>query len=89
MTPPQDPQGAGQNKCTVAHPIYVSNSHAKFGWISLKGLGGNSIIDRQMDGQMDGWTDGGKYDIAFAFFKKKRGDTKCNNYHMHLNILFF
>ena len=41
-----------------------------------------------MERQMDGRTDGGDYNIAFAFLKK-RGDTKCNNYHMHLSILFF
>ena len=46
----------------VARPIYVSNSHIKFGWISLNGLGGDSITD--------GRTDVGDYYI------KKRGDYK-------------
>ena len=29
----------------VAHPIHVSNSHTKFGWISSNGLGGDSVTD--------------------------------------------
>ena len=39
------PQGAGPKKCAVAHPIHVSNSHTKFGWISSNGLGGDSVTD--------------------------------------------
>ena len=39
------PQVAGQKKCAVAHPIHVSNSHTKFGWISSNGLGGDSVTD--------------------------------------------
>ena len=37
--------GAEQTKCAVAHPIHVSNTHTKFGWISSIGLGGDSVID--------------------------------------------
>ena len=62
LTPPQ---GAGQKYYAVTRPIHVSNSHTKFGWISSNNLGGDSITDRQ--------TDGGDYNIPFAF-KKKRGD---------------
>ena len=53
----------------VASPIYVSNSHTKFGWISSNCLGGDSI--------MDGWIDRRTYGIAnnifFVFFKKSMG----------------
>ena len=52
------PQGAGPKKCAVAHPIHVSNSHTKFGWISSNGLGGDSM------------TDGGDCNIPDAFLKK-------------------
>ena len=34
-------------KCAVAQPIYVSNSHTNFGWISSNGLGGDSVTDRR------------------------------------------
>ena len=54
LIPPQGPKGQGQNKCAVACPIHVSNTHTKFGWISSNGLGGDSIMDRQVDGQTDG-----------------------------------
>ena len=57
LAPPQGPRGRGQKKCTVAHPIHVSNSHTKFGWISSNGLGGNSM------------TDGGDCNIPDAFLK--------------------
>ena len=67
LTPPQGPRGRGQKKFDIARPIHVSNSHTKFGWISSNGLGGDSITDRQ--------TDGGDYNIPFAFLKK-RGDNK-------------
>ena len=30
---------------TNANPIYVSNSHTKFGWISFNGKGEDSIMD--------------------------------------------
>ena len=44
--PSPGPQGAGPKKnCAVAHPIHVSNSHTKFGWISSNGLGGDSVTD--------------------------------------------
>ena len=42
---------AGQKKCAAAHPIHVNKSHTKFGGISSNGLGGDSVIDGQMDGQ--------------------------------------
>ena len=64
------PQEVGQKKCAVAHPIHVSNSHTKFGWISSNGLG-----DSVTDGRMDGRTDGGDCNIPDAFLKK-RGDNK-------------
>ena len=38
---------------SVARPIYVSNKHAKFVWISSNGLGGDSITERRMVGQTD------------------------------------
>ena len=63
LAPPQGPRGRGQKKCAVAHPIHVSNSHTKFGWISSNGLGGDSV------------TDGGDCNIPDAFLKK-RGDKK-------------
>ena len=37
------------------------------------GLGGDSITDRRPDGRTDRQTDGGDYNIPFAFLKK-RGD---------------
>ena len=43
----------GPKKCAVAHPIHVSNSHTKFGWISSNGLGGDSVTDGQTDGQTE------------------------------------
>ena len=48
FNPPQGPQGLGQ-KYAVARPIYVSNSHTKFGWILSIGLGADSITDRRTD----------------------------------------
>ena len=46
LIPPKGPRGVGGgwrgNFLSVAHPIYVSNSHTKFSWI-LVGLGGDSI----------------------------------------------
>ena len=65
---PRAPGGGAKKKFDVARPIHVSNSHTKFGWISSNGLGGDSITDR--------WTDGGDYNIPFAFLKK-RGDNNC------------
>ena len=77
FAPPQGPRGRGQKKCTVAHPIHVSNSHTKFGWISSNGLGGDSVTDgrtdRRTDRRTDGRTDGGDCNIPYAFLKK-RGD---------------
>ena len=69
FAPPQGPRGRGKKKCAVAHPIHVSNSHTKFGWISSNGLGGDSVTD----GRTDGRTDGGDCNIPYAFLKK-RGD---------------
>ena len=62
--PSPGPKGAGK-KFDVARPIHVSNSHTEFGWISSNGLGGDSTTDRR--------TDGGVYNIPFAFLKQ-RGD---------------
>ena len=56
----------GPKKCAVAHPIHVSNSHAKFVWIESNDLGGDSMTDGQTDGQ----TDGCDCNIPDAFFKK-------------------
>ena len=67
--PPQGPKGRGQKKCAVAHPIHVSNSHTKFGWISSNGLGGDSVTD--------GRTDGGDCNIPDTFLLK-RGDKNWN-----------
>ena len=55
-------------KSAVAYPIHVSNSHAKFGWISSNGLGGVSVTS--------GRTDGGDCNIPIFFFKKKRGEKR-------------
>ena len=54
--------GRAKKMFDVARPIHVSNSHTKFGWISSNGLGGDSITDRR--------TDGGDYNIPFAFLNK-------------------
>ena len=44
---PFDPDLGGGTKLfwAVANPIYVSNSHTKFGWISFYGKGEDSIAD--------------------------------------------
>ena len=39
----------GQKCIIVARPIYVSNSHTKFGRILSDGLGEDSITDRRMN----------------------------------------
>ena len=78
---PRAPGGGAKKKCAVAHPIHVSNSHTKFGWISSNGLGGDSVTDGRTDGRTDrrtdrrtdGRTDGGDCNIPYAFLKK-RGD---------------
>ena len=62
--PSPGPQGVGPKNCAVAHPIHVSNSHTKFGWISSNGLGG------------DGITDGCDYNIPVTVLKK-HGDNKA------------
>ena len=61
LNPARGPGGVAIFLFAVAHPIYVSNSHTKFGWISPNALGGLY---------------NGHYNIPFAFFflKKKRGD---------------
>ena len=43
FAPPQAPWGGAKN--VPFHPIHVSNSHTKFGWISSNGLGGDSVTD--------------------------------------------
>ena len=53
LAPPQGPRGRGQKKYAVAHPIHVSNSHTKFGWISSNGLGGDSVMDGLTDGRTE------------------------------------
>ena len=55
LASPQGPRGRGK-KSAVACPIHVSNSHTKF-----RGLGGDSLMDRQMDG--------GDCNIPDAFLK--------------------
>ena len=66
LAPPQSPRGRGQKKSVVAHPIHVSISHTKFGWISSNGLGGDSVTDIRTDGQTDGQTDGRTEAIAIS-----------------------
>ena len=66
------PQGAGPIKYAVARPIHMSNSHTKFGWISSKALGGDSVTN--------GRTDGGDCHIPYAFFKKKNMGIKRSQY---------
>ena len=66
LAPPQGPRERGQKKCAVAHPIYVSNSHTKFGWTSSNGLGGESVTDRRTDGRR-------QLQYPRRFFKKARG----------------
>ena len=39
------PRGGSNFFLAVANPIYVSNSHTKFGWISFNGKGEDSITD--------------------------------------------
>ena len=74
LIPPKGPRGRSQKKFDVARPIHVSNSHTKFGWISSDCLGGDSITDRQTDGQMDGG-----YNNIPSVFLKKRGDNNTND----------
>ena len=56
LASPQGPRGRGQKICAIAHPIYVSNSHTKFRWISSSGLGGDSVTEGRMDGKKHGDT---------------------------------
>ena len=58
IDPSPGPKGVGPKNAN-ARVIHLSNSHTKFGCISLNGLGGDSITD--------GRTDGGNYNIPFAF----------------------
>ena len=66
LASPQGPRGRGQKKCAVAHPIHVSNSHTKFGWISSNGLGGDRMTDGRPDGQR-------RLQYPRRFFKKAWG----------------
>ena len=67
LTPPLCPSGRDLNIFfAVERPIYVSNSHTKFDWISSYGLGGDSITDRQTDGQR-------RLHYPLRFFKKSVG----------------
>ena len=61
LAPPR--ASGGGPKSIVAHPIHVSNSHTKFGWISSNGFRGVSVTD--------GRTDGGDCNIPIAFLKKR------------------
>ena len=72
LAPPQGPRGRGQKKCAVAHPIHVSNSHTKFGWISSNGLGGDSVTDGRTNRRTDRRTEA--IAISPTLFLKKRGD---------------
>ena len=68
LAPPQGPRGRGLKKCAIAHPIHVSNSHTKFGWIWSNGLGGDSVTDGWTD---SAWTDGRRrLQYPRRFFKK-------------------
>ena len=55
LTPPQGPRGRDKT-CAVARPIYVSNSHTKFGSILSNGLGGDSITAGPTDGRTEAAT---------------------------------
>ena len=69
LTPAKGPRGGAQ-KCAIAHPIHVSNSHVKFVWIQSNDLGGDSMTDGQTDERMEV--------IAISstlFFLKKRVDS--------------
>ena len=44
----------------------MNNSQTKFGWILSKGLGGESITGRRMEGEIEI----GDNNIPFSFFKK-------------------
>ena len=46
LAPPQTTGDRAKN-CAITRPIYVSNSHTKFGWISSNGLGEDSVLDGQ------------------------------------------
>ena len=67
--------GAGQIiKCAVANPIYVSNTHTKYGWISSNSLGGDSVTDGRTDGWTDRRMDGRRrLQYPYCFFKKAWG----------------
>ena len=58
LTPHQATGGGGGKKSTVAHPIFVSNLHTKFGWILSNGLG---------EGQMDQLQFRDKYSCTTKF----------------------
>ena len=79
---PRAPGGGAKKKCAVAHPIHVSNTHTKFGWISSNGLGGDSVTD----GRTDGRTDGGDCNIPNAFLKK-RGDNELGWFNPWKQVL--
>ena len=48
LTPPKGPNGRVLI-CAVAHPIHVSNSHTKFGWISSNDLGDSIWMSRRTE----------------------------------------
>ena len=66
-------------KCAIAHPMYVSNSRTKTGWISSNGLGGDNITDRR--------TDGGNNNIPFAFLKKRGDNNRAHEVSMNEQVV--
>ena len=80
LTPPMV-LGGMSKKCADTHPIHVSNLHAKFGWISYNGLGGDSIMDRLMDGQTEAIT------ITTSLFLKKSLGMKMMGKENSLNFM--
>ena len=71
------PEGGAKKFFVVACHIHVSNSHTEFGWISSSGLG-DSITDRR--------TDGGDYNIPFAFLKKRGDNYSCHGGVLHTKL---
>ena len=53
LTPTQSPRGVAKFCFAVSHPIHVSNSHTKFGWISSYGVGGEGITIGQREFNFD------------------------------------
>ena len=64
LTPLQGPRKRSPQKCAVARPIHVSNTHNTFGWISSNGLGGDTLTDRRTD-------------VLVGFFYVRKGANKA------------